>query len=81
MLADSNLSRDNIIQKHFHDTLDMIEELASSIAADPEKIYALIEHVCQDRSVSTKKNYYSFSLSSARRIFFKTDDPLTFILQ
>lgn len=55
MLADSNLSRDNIIQKHFHDTLDMIEELASSIAADPEKIYALIEHVCQDRSVSTKK--------------------------
>lgn len=53
--AYSNLSKDNVIQRHFHDTLDMIEDLIGSIAADPEKIYALIEHVCQDRSVSTIK--------------------------
>lgn len=53
--ADSNLSKDNVIQRHFHDILDMIEELIGSIAADPEKIYGLIEHVCQDRSVSEFK--------------------------
>ncbi|XP_063696439.1 tuberin [Culicoides brevitarsis] len=48
--ADLNLSKDNVIHRHFHDTLDMIEELIDQIAADPEKVYALIEHVCQDRA-------------------------------
>lgn len=46
------LSKENTVQKHFHETLDYVETLMQNddLPADHEMIYSLIEQVFEDRS-------------------------------
>lgn len=48
----NELPQDRVIQNAFHETLNKIEQLLqrNEAATDPDKIYSVIEHVCEDRS-------------------------------
>lgn len=67
----TSLPKDHIVQTSFHDTLNMIEAMLqqNEIAANPDRIYKLIEVVCEDRSeVSCMHliNYASSKISATR---------------
>ncbi|XP_065085709.1 tuberin isoform X2 [Ochlerotatus camptorhynchus] len=70
-LAKYKLPNENHVVKHFHETLDLIEELLQKgeINADPEKIYGLIEKVSIERpeaSVRGLIEYMTTKISATR---------------
>ncbi|XP_053685229.1 tuberin isoform X2 [Sabethes cyaneus] len=70
-LARHKLPLENNVVKHFHESLDLIEELLqrNNINADPEKIYGLIEKVSNDRSETSVKRlieYMTKKISATR---------------
>ncbi|XP_058838559.1 tuberin isoform X2 [Topomyia yanbarensis] len=70
-LAKYRLPNENQIVKHFHETLDLIEELLerNDINADPEKIYGLIEKVSNERPEASVKGlieYMTLKISATR---------------
>lgn len=70
-LAKYRLPNENNVVKHFHETLDLIEELLQrgDINADPEKIYGLIEKVSTERpeaSVRGLIEYMTTKISATR---------------
>lgn len=68
-VADNNkklsLSCDNVVQRHFHETLDSIEEMAKDpkISVDVKKVYSLIEKVCEERSVASVERLIEYRSS------------------
>lgn len=54
VLEKKNLSKDNGVTHHFHEILDIIEQMLKKddINADPDKFFSLIERVSESRSVS-----------------------------
>ncbi|XP_058457517.1 tuberin isoform X2 [Malaya genurostris] len=70
-LAKYRLPNENKVVKHFHETLDLIEELLerNDINADPEKIYGLIEKVSNERPETSVKRlieYMTLKISATR---------------
>ncbi|XP_055530935.1 tuberin isoform X2 [Wyeomyia smithii] len=70
-LSKHKLPLENNVVKHFHETLDLIEELLqrNDINADPEKIYGLIEKVSNERpecSVKRLIEYMTMKISATR---------------
>lgn len=67
----TSLSKDHIVQTSFHETINIIEGLLqkNEIAANPDRIYKLIEAVCEDRSeISCMHliNYASSKISATK---------------
>ncbi|XP_055620720.1 tuberin isoform X2 [Toxorhynchites rutilus septentrionalis] len=70
-LAKYRLPAENYVVKHFHDTLDLIEEQQGrdEIKADPEKIFGLIEKVSSERSEASVRRlieYMTTKISATR---------------
>lgn len=70
-LAKYKLPNENIVVKHFHETIDLIEELLqkNDINADPERIYGLIEKVSTERPEASVKGlieYMTMKISATR---------------
>ncbi|XP_055596027.1 tuberin isoform X2 [Uranotaenia lowii] len=70
-LAKYRLPNDNQVVKHYHETLDLIEDLVqrNDINADPEKIYGLIEKVSSERpeaSVKRLMEYMTTKIAATR---------------
>ncbi|XP_001652850.2 tuberin isoform X1 [Aedes aegypti] len=70
-LAKYKLPNENNVVRHFHETIDLIEELLQKgdINADPDKIYGLIEKVSTERPEASVKGlieYMTMKISATR---------------
>ncbi|XP_053666136.1 tuberin [Anopheles marshallii] len=75
-LAIHRLPAEHTVVTHFHETLNMIETLLQQgiMNADPEKVYALIEHVSTERpeaSVRQLIDYRASKISATRSEWLK----------
>uniref|UniRef100_A0A182MSN4 Rap-GAP domain-containing protein n=1 Tax=Anopheles culicifacies TaxID=139723 RepID=A0A182MSN4_9DIPT len=75
-LAIHRLPADHTVVTHFHETLNMVETLLQqgTMNADPEKVYAMIEHVSAQRpeaSVRQLIDYRASKISATRSEWLK----------
>nr|XP_040237462.2 tuberin isoform X1 [Anopheles coluzzii] len=75
-LAIHRLPADHTVVTHFHETLNMVEQLLQqgTLNADPEKVYGLIEHVSAERpeaSVRQLIDYRASKISATRSEWLK----------
>lgn len=71
------LPQDRVIQNAFHETLNKIEQLLqrNEAATDPNKIYDVIEYVCEDRpehSIIQLIEYKAMKISPTQPAWLQT---------